>query len=72
MELARGVGSEDAQPATTFTDRGPHFTWTAGKDGFPVLLVDAASLVMHHGSTTATDTMYGNMQFAQLDKSMVV
>ena len=72
VELARGVGSEDAQPATTFTDRGPHFSWTAGKNGMPVLLVDAASLVMHHGSTTATDTMYGNLQFAQVDKTMIV
>ena len=71
VELARGVGSEDAQPATTFTDRGPHFIWDVRSSGHPVYLVDAGSLVLHHGSTTATDTMYGNIQFAQLDKAMV-
>ena len=72
VELARGVGSEDAQPATTFTDRGPHFLWDVRSSGHPVLLVDAGSIVLHHGSTTATDTMYGNLQFAQLDKAMIV
>lgn len=72
VELGRGVGSEDAQPATTFTDRGPHFVWDVRSSGHPVYLVDAGSIVLHHGSTTATDTMYGNLQFAQLDKSLVV
>lgn len=72
VELGRGVGSEDAQPATTFTDRGPHFLWDVRRSGHPVVLVDAGSLVLHHGSTTATDTMYGNLQFAQLDKTMLV
>lgn len=72
VELARGVGSEDAQPATTFTDRSPHFVWDVRSSGHPVVLVDAASLVMHHGASTATDTMYGNMQFAQLEKALIV
>lgn len=72
LELARGVGSEDAQPATTFTDRGPHFRWSVRSNGNPTVLVDAASIVLHHGSTTATDTMYGNLQFAQLDKTAIV
>ena len=72
VELGRGVGSEDAQPATTFTDRGPHFVWDVRSSGHPVYLVDAGSIVLHHGSTTATDIMYGNLQFAQLDKSLVV
>ena len=71
VELARGVGSEDAQPATTFTDRGPHFRWSVKSNGEPVYLVDAGSIVLHHGSTTATDTMYGNIQIAQVDKAMV-
>ena len=72
IELTRGVGSEDAQPATTFTDRGPHLTWDVRSSIHPVHLVDAGSIVLHHGSTTATDTMYGNLQFAQIDKAMVV
>ena len=71
LELGRGVGSEDAQPATTFTDRGPHFLWDVRSAGHPVFLVDAGSIVLHHGSSTATDTMYGNLQFAQLDKAQV-
>ena len=71
VELARGVGSEDAQPATTFTDRGAHFIWDV-RNGHPVILVDAGSIVMHHGSTSATDTMYGNLQFAQVEKALIV
>lgn len=71
VELWRGLVVEDAQATPAAGDASIMFEFTARKHVTGVL-VDASSLVLHFGATTADVAGYGLLQFAQVDKAMLV
>ena len=71
VELKRGTVVEDAQATPPAADANVAFSYSARVDPI-IVLVDASSFVVHHGATTADVNSYGNFQFAQFDKTLVV
>jgi hypothetical protein len=69
VELSRRAHSEDNIGTSTGADAP--FKWDA-RSAPGACLIDVASVVLHHGSATATDTVYGLFDFAQFDKALVV
>jgi hypothetical protein len=70
VEFARKVHSEDAIGTAVGADFAPFVYDIRGN--VPLVLVDASSLLFHHGAATADVNSYGNLQFAQIDKAMLV
>ena len=72
VELARKDYTEDALADTL----GYPGTWDpcvySVNKRPPIVLVNASSIVCHHGAATAVPTGYGVLQFAQFDKDLVV
>ena len=64
VELVRKVHSEDNIGTATGADQVP-MLWSA-KTSNTLFMSGVSSLVLHHGATTATDTAYGLLEFAQL------
>jgi len=71
VELKRGLNVEDAQGTPAAADASIAFTYSARVDP-NVVLVDASSLVLHFGATTADVTGYGSLQFASFDKAYAI
>jgi len=71
VELHRGQVVEDAQATPAADAASLAFDYTARLHG-QVALIDAGSLVLHHGATTADVNSYGMLQFAQFDKAYAV
>lgn len=70
VELRRGILVEDAQATPAAADAAIAFDFDIRRH-ITAVLVDASSLVLHHGATTADVNSYGNLQFAQVDKAML-
>lgn len=73
VELWRGGVIEDAQatPDGAAAALGGNARYSIRKDPF-IVLTDASSFVIHHGATTADANSYGNFQFAQVEKSLLI
>ena len=71
VELKRGLVIEDAQATPAAADASVVFSYSARVDP-NVVLVDASSLVLHFGATTADVNGYGSLQFASFDKAFAI
>ena len=71
VELARRFHYEDVVTTTTGVENLTPTVYSV-KTRPALVLVDAASLVCHHGCATADVTSYGVLQFAQFSKTLVV
>lgn len=71
VELKRGLVIEDAQSTPAAADASVVFSYSARVDP-NVVLVDASSLVLHFGATTADVNGYGSLQFASFDKAYAI
>lgn len=71
VELYRAQVVEDAQATPAAADASIAAAYSARTHPF-IVLTDASSFVVHHGATTADVNSYGNFQFAQFDKGLVV
>lgn len=71
VEFWRGTMVEDAQATPAAADADIAFVYSARQHPL-VALVDASSLLLHHGVATADCNSYGFLQFIQLDKALVV
>jgi hypothetical protein len=73
VELWRGGVIEDAQatPDGAAAAVGGTATYSIRTNPF-IVLVDASSFVIHHGATTADPNSYGNFQFAQFVKGLII
>lgn len=70
VELFRAQVVEDAQATPAAADATIACQYSIRDHPF-IVLVDAASLLVHHGSATADVSSYGNLQFAQFEKALV-
>lgn len=73
VELWRGGVTEDAQatPDAAAAAVGGTATYSIRNNPF-IVLTDASSFVIHHGATTADVNSYGNFQFAQFSKGLII
>lgn len=71
VELKRGTVVEDVQATPAAGDANIAFVYSARIDP-TIVLTDASSLIVHHGATTADVNSYGNFQFAQFEKGLVI
>jgi hypothetical protein len=71
VELKRGLVIEDAQATPDPAGASVEFNYSIRNDP-AVVLVDATSLVLHFGATTADVNGYGSMQFASIEKGYVI
>lgn len=71
VELYRGQVVEDAQATPAAGDATVAFLYSARVNPF-IVLTDASSLLLHHGSATADVLSYGSMQYAQFEKGLVI
>lgn len=71
VELRRGLHVEDAQATPDAAAASIAFEYSARVHPF-IVLTDASAIVLHHGATTADVKSYGGLQFAQLDKALVI
>lgn len=73
VELWRAGVVEDAQatPAAGDAALGGNARYSIRKDPF-IVLTDLSSFVIHHGATTADVNSYGNFQFAQIEKTLLI
>lgn len=73
VELWRGGVTEDAQatPDGAAAALGGKAEYSIRNNPF-IVLVDASAFVVHHGTTTADVNSYGNFQFAQVEKGLLI
>lgn len=71
VELHRGILVEDAQATPAAADASIALDYNIRRHIMAVA-IDASSVLLHHGATTADVNSYGFLQFAQVDKAMVV
>ena len=71
VELKRGLAVEDAQATPDAAAATVEFSYSVRNDP-AVVLVDATSLLLHFGATTADVNGYGSIQFASIDKGYVI
>jgi len=73
VELWRGGVTEDAQatPDAAAAAVGGCATYSIRNNPF-IVLIDASSFIVHHGVATADVNSYGNFQFAQFSKGLII
>lgn len=73
VELWRAGVIEDAQatPDGAAAALGGKAEYSIRNNPF-IVLTDLSSFVVHHGATTADANSYGNFQFAQVEKSLLI
>ena len=72
VEFSRFNHLEDALANTIGYPMGQEQNiFTVWRDG-PIVAIDASSVLCHHGATTGDTSSYGNLQFLQFPKTLVI